>query len=409
MTGVQTCALPIFGQGVILGKAEKEFKHFIEKSGMPAAWTILGLSALETDHPQNVGMLGMHGNYGPNVLTNECDVLIAVGMRFDDRVTGRLDKYAKQAKIIHLDIDPAEIDKKVGEAKRVYSEDQDASVAHLMESTGLSANQIFNLPKERLQELVRPGNETDELAVKSISESQDVKTALNKATSLPEAAIYFAAQGDPQLQEQISKNIIPGTNRVNIEGILSQGSIGTRVADFLFNSIVEKEIKKNPGYQKEFEATVPLLINKYPDFGKAYLGNKISQKMEDMGINNSILNVVTEAETDKAVEELQKENKITPNEVQFYKDNLRGEGGIIDVLRGTIGRNYYSTSGAIENLLGAAGRGTLSIGKGASELFGIRKGLLGGTQITARDFSDRDLAVNIAPKGITHEIGRAHV
>jgi acetolactate synthase I/II/III large subunit len=105
--------LVIFGQGVILGKAEKEFKKFIEKSGMPAAWTILGLSALPTDHPQNVGMLGMHGNYGPNVLTNDCDVLIAVGMRFDDRVTGRLDKYAKQAKIIHLDIDPSEIDKNV--------------------------------------------------------------------------------------------------------------------------------------------------------------------------------------------------------------------------------------------------------------------------------------------------------
>ncbi|HEY0041074.1 MAG TPA: thiamine pyrophosphate-dependent enzyme, partial [Flavisolibacter sp.] len=103
----------VFGQGVILGKAEKEFKAFIEKAGIPAAWTIMGLSALSTDHPLNVGMLGMHGNYAPNVLTNECDVLIAVGMRFDDRVTGRLDKYAKQAKIIHLDIDPAEIDKNV--------------------------------------------------------------------------------------------------------------------------------------------------------------------------------------------------------------------------------------------------------------------------------------------------------
>jgi acetolactate synthase-1/2/3 large subunit len=103
----------IFGQGVILGKAEKEFKNFIEKGNLPAAWTILGLSALNTDHPLNVGMLGMHGNYGPNVLTNECDVLIAIGMRFDDRVTGRLDKYAKQAKVIHLDIDPSEIDKNV--------------------------------------------------------------------------------------------------------------------------------------------------------------------------------------------------------------------------------------------------------------------------------------------------------
>jgi acetolactate synthase-1/2/3 large subunit len=103
----------IFGQGVILGKAENEFQKFIEKGGLPAAWTIMGMSAIPTDHPLGVGMLGMHGNYGPNLLTNECDVLIAVGMRFDDRVTGRLDKYAKQAKVIHLDIDPAEIDKNV--------------------------------------------------------------------------------------------------------------------------------------------------------------------------------------------------------------------------------------------------------------------------------------------------------
>ncbi len=103
----------LFGQGVILGNAEAEFRAFIEKSGIPAAWTILGAGAMPTDHPLNVGMLGMHGNYGPNVLTNQCDVLIAIGMRFDDRVTGRLDKYAKQAKVVHLDIDPAEIDKNV--------------------------------------------------------------------------------------------------------------------------------------------------------------------------------------------------------------------------------------------------------------------------------------------------------
>ncbi len=103
----------IFGQGVILGKAEKEFLAFIEKTGIPAAWTIMGMSAIPTKHKLAVGMLGMHGNYGPNLLTNECDVLIAIGMRFDDRVTGRLDKYAKQAKVIHLDIDPAEIDKNV--------------------------------------------------------------------------------------------------------------------------------------------------------------------------------------------------------------------------------------------------------------------------------------------------------
>lgn len=103
----------LFGQGVILGQAEEEFKTFIEKSGIPAAWTLLGLSALPTEHPLNVGMLGMHGNYGPNKLTNVCDVLIAIGMRFDDRVTGNLSKYAKQAKVVHLDIDPSEINKNV--------------------------------------------------------------------------------------------------------------------------------------------------------------------------------------------------------------------------------------------------------------------------------------------------------
>jgi len=103
----------IFGQGVILSEGEKEFKDFVEKSGIPAAWTVLGLSALETSHPLNVGMVGMHGNYGPNMLTNECDLLITIGMRFDDRVTGNLETYAKQAKVIHFEIDPAEIDKNV--------------------------------------------------------------------------------------------------------------------------------------------------------------------------------------------------------------------------------------------------------------------------------------------------------
>lgn len=105
--------LVLVGQGVELGNAQAELRAFIEKAELPVGRTLLGLSALPTDHPLNKGMLGMHGNLGPNVNTNNCDVLIAVGMRFDDRVTGKLDTYAKQAKIIHFDIDPAEIDKNV--------------------------------------------------------------------------------------------------------------------------------------------------------------------------------------------------------------------------------------------------------------------------------------------------------
>ncbi|SDF60301.1 biosynthetic-type acetolactate synthase large subunit [Epilithonimonas hungarica] len=149
----------LFGQGVILGKAEREFKAFIEKANLPAAATVMGLSALETNHPLHVGMLGMHGNYAPNVMTNECDVLIAVGMRFDDRVTGRLDKYAKQAKIIHLDIDPAEIDKNVkttvpvwGNCKKILP-----MLTALLNENDHSAwlNEFRELEKEEIKEVIQ--------------------------------------------------------------------------------------------------------------------------------------------------------------------------------------------------------------------------------------------------------------
>jgi len=105
--------MALVGQGVILSGAEKEMLAFIEKAGIPAAWTLLGASAIPTEHPLNVGMLGMHGNYGPNIKTNECDLLIALGMRFDDRVTGKVDTYGTLAKIVHFEIDSAEVNKNV--------------------------------------------------------------------------------------------------------------------------------------------------------------------------------------------------------------------------------------------------------------------------------------------------------
>ena len=105
--------LVLVGQGVELGGAQAELRALVEKADLPCGCTLLGLSALSSDHPLNKGMLGMHGNLAPNVKTNECDVLIAVGMRFDDRVTGNLATYAKQAKVIHMDIDPSEFNKNV--------------------------------------------------------------------------------------------------------------------------------------------------------------------------------------------------------------------------------------------------------------------------------------------------------
>ncbi len=112
----------LVGQGVVLGNAEQELRAFLEKGGIPFGSTILGLSAIPSDHPLNQGMLGMHGNVAANMKTNECDVLIAIGMRFDDRVTGDLKSYAKQAKVIHFDIDQAEMDKNVKTTVKVLGD-----------------------------------------------------------------------------------------------------------------------------------------------------------------------------------------------------------------------------------------------------------------------------------------------
>lgn len=144
--------LVLVGQGVILGEAEKELVAFIEKSGIPFASTVLGLSAMPSNHPLNVGMLGMHGNIGPNLKTNQCDLLIAIGMRFDDRVTGDLNTYAKQAKVIHFDIDPAEIDKNVKTTARVLGDAKEtlAEVTKLVQNKNHSQwRDAFRSDEER--------------------------------------------------------------------------------------------------------------------------------------------------------------------------------------------------------------------------------------------------------------------
>ena len=144
--------LIVWGQGIILGNAEEQLIEFVERSGIPAAWTILGASAIPTTHPLNVGMLGMHGNYAPNILTNQCDLLIAIGMRFDDRVTGDVTRYAKQAKVIHFEIDPAEVNKNI-EADIAVLGDAKESLTEILKMINQNSHEKWHGEFKKLYEL----------------------------------------------------------------------------------------------------------------------------------------------------------------------------------------------------------------------------------------------------------------
>lgn len=167
----------LVGQGVILGKAESELLAFLEKADIPAASTLLGLSALPTNHPLNMGMLGMHGNIAPNLKTNECDVLIAVGMRFDDRVTGNLNTYAKQAKIIHFDIDCSEVGKNVKVTARVLGDVKETLA--------------------KVNELVKPAKHTDW--------KNEFKTCYNEEYDIVIKSELYPTEGQLKMGEVINK------------------------------------------------------------------------------------------------------------------------------------------------------------------------------------------------------------
>ena len=148
----------LIGQGILLSEAENELIEFVEKSGIPVASTLLGLGAFPADHPNYVGYLGMHGNYAPNILTNECDVLIAIGMRFDDRVTGDVSRYAKQAKVIHIDIDKAELNKIIKADLAIHADAKEAlsymSSLILRKSHEIWLQEFRKLEHEEVQEVI---------------------------------------------------------------------------------------------------------------------------------------------------------------------------------------------------------------------------------------------------------------
>ncbi len=254
----------VFGQGVILGEAEDELKQLVEKAGIPAAWTILGLSAMNTDHPLNVGMVGMHGNYGPNVLTNECDLLIAIGMRFDDRVTGSLDTYAKQAKIIHIEIDPAEINKNVKADIPLLGDAKETLTKLLPKINKNSHDAWLNEFKKKYEEEYKVVIEKDLFPTKDGLTMGEVIEEINKATK--NKAVIVSDVGQHQMVAcryakfaQSKSNITSGG--LGTMGFALPAAIGAKMG------AMDREVVAiigDGGYQMTIQELATIFQNKTP-------------------------------------------------------------------------------------------------------------------------------------------------
>jgi acetolactate synthase-1/2/3 large subunit len=224
----------LIGQGIILSQAEKELKTFAEKSGIPVAVTLLGLGAISTAHKQYVGYLGMHGNYAPNILTNECDVLIAVGMRFDDRVTGDVSRYAKQAKIIHIDIDPSELSKIVKTEVEIHADAKEALIlltAAVEEKEHLSwMKQFHDLEKQEIDEVIANAiyPKEDELKMAEVVNMISEKTH-GKATIVSDVGQHQMITSRYYQYKRTNANITSGG--LGTMGFALPAAIGAKLGD----------------------------------------------------------------------------------------------------------------------------------------------------------------------------------
>lgn len=208
----------LVGQGVLLSGATKELIAFSEKTGIPVACTLLGLGAFPTDHPNYVGYLGMHGNYGPNINTNECDVLIGLGMRFDDRVTGNVSKYARQAKVIHIEIDKAEINKIIHADVAVHADAKEALLA-LTEMCRANKHEDWLESFENLNQIERLKIEQREFEPSGELKMAEVINQLSKITN-GDAIIVSDVGQHQMITSRYFKYKDPGTS-------ITSGGAGT--------------------------------------------------------------------------------------------------------------------------------------------------------------------------------------
>jgi len=314
----------------------------------------------------------------------------------------------------------SEARKTVDEVRNYFSRNTNAAIAHLMKVTGETNQQVLYSDEydETLRSKLRSGNETDRASYERIVEARDANYAIQNSRNLVEAAITNAARKDPQIARQVQLaqqsiqpnnigNILSGETKTAMgrpEDMFDESTLGRLMFDFMNNSANIQEIFRNPQMAKEYKEMLPDLINRYPDFGKTYLGNIISQKMEDMGMNNGVLNVVTKDEADKVVAALEKDGVFGANEKRFYEKEIRDNLGLKNLGRKIIGKQTIDTPGVLENVLSSGVKGATDIPKGVYELSGLRKLLVNEKDIVATDLGKADSQVGVKPKGLIHEI-----
>lgn len=311
-------------------------------------------------------------------------------------------------------------DKEIENVKKFYSDNTNGSIAHLSKITGISNPDLLYSDEfdERIKSAVKPGNETDRLAYERLQDAKKaravVRENLEQGKPFEDMAIDYAAANSPGMAKVIQQlkttptvdEVMGGVTSVNRrpEEAFDEATIGRFLYDFYNSSAVRQEMEKIPGMTSKVVSGANQLIQKYPSFGKMYLGNLISQKMEDMGMNNAVLNVATKKERDKAVEALVAEDKMSPLEVQFYKDNIRNLSGLGLLRRKVTGNPIIDTPGALESAAGGAYGGFKNTIGGLYELTGLRESVLGSQGALRQDLEKTNTQVSIKPKGIVNQI-----
>lgn len=311
-------------------------------------------------------------------------------------------------------------DKEIENVKKFYSDNTNGSIAHLSKITGITNPDLFYSDEfdERIKSAVKPGNETDRLAYERLQDAKKaravVRENLEQGKSFEDMAIDYAAANSPEMAKVIQQlkttptvdEVMGGVTSVNRrpEEAFDEATIGRFLYDFYNSSAIRQEMEKIPGMTSKVVSGANQLIQKYPSFGKMYLGNLISQKMEDMDMNNAVLNVATKKERDKAVEALVAEDKMSPLEVQFYKDNIRNLSGLGLLRRKVTGNPIIDTPGAFESAAGGAYGGFKNTIGGLYELTGLRESVLGSQGALRQDLEKTNTQVSIKPKGIVNQI-----